>query len=67
MLRANGWIIQANAPIETPVLVLALVAVVLGLRAMILVSSSISDPVHDIVDAMAEVERGHLGKNDRCV
>src|SRR6478672_5400061 len=30
MLRANGWIIQANAPIETPVLVLALVAVVAG-------------------------------------
>ena len=30
MLRANGWIIQADAPIETPVLVLALVAVVRG-------------------------------------
>jgi adenylate cyclase len=30
MLRANGWIIQADAPIETPVLVLALVAVVAG-------------------------------------
>jgi adenylate cyclase len=62
MLRANGWIIQPDAPIETPVLVLALVAVVLGLRAMILVSSSISDPVHEVVDAMAEVERGHLGR-----
>ena len=62
MLRANGWIIQPDAPIETPVLVLALVAVVLGLRAMILVSSSISDPVHEVVDAMAEVERGRLGR-----
>jgi len=61
MLRANGWIIRPDAPIEVPVLVLALVAVVLGLRAMILVSSSISDPIHDVVDAMAEVERGHLG------
>ena len=61
MLRANGWIIQPDAPIEVPVLVLALVAVVLGLRAMILVSSSISDPVHEVVDAMAEVERGRLG------
>ncbi len=61
MLRANGWIIQADTPIETPVLVLALVAVVLGLRAMILVSSSISDPVHEVVDAMAEVERGRIG------
>lgn len=60
MLRANGWIIQPDAPIETPVLVLALVAVVLGLRAIILVASSISDPVHGVVDAMAEVERGHI-------
>jgi class 3 adenylate cyclase len=61
MLRANGWIIQPGAPIEVPVLVLALVAVVLGLRAIILVSTSISDPVHEVVDAMAEVERGQLG------
>jgi class 3 adenylate cyclase len=62
MLRANGWIIPSNAPIEVPILVLALVAVVLGLRAMILVSTSISDPVHEVVDAMAEVERGHIGQ-----
>ena len=62
MLRANGWIIKDNAPIEVPILVLALVAVVLGLRALILVSNSISDPVHEVVDAMAEVERGHLGR-----
>jgi len=62
MLRANGWIVQPDAPIEVPVLVLALVAVVLGLRALILVSTSISDPVHEVVDAMAEVERGHLDK-----
>jgi adenylate cyclase len=61
MLRANGWIVPADAPIETPVLVLALVAVVLGSRAMILVASSISDPLHEVVDAMAEVERGHIG------
>jgi adenylate cyclase len=61
MLRANGWIIQRDAPIEVPVMVLALVAVVLGMRAMILVSTSISDPIHDVVDAMAEVERGRLG------
>jgi adenylate cyclase len=60
MLRANGWIVQPDAPIEVPVLVLALVAVVLGMRAMILVSASISDPIHDVVEAMAEVERGQL-------
>jgi adenylate cyclase len=60
VMRANGWIIQNNAPIEVPVMVLALVAVLLGLRAMILVSSSISDPLQQVVDAMAEVERGHI-------
>jgi adenylate cyclase len=60
VLRANGWIIQTDAPIEVPVMVMALVAVLLGLRAMILVASSISDPVHEVVDAMAEVERGHI-------
>jgi class 3 adenylate cyclase len=41
-------------------MVLALVAVVLGFRAMVLVSSSISDPVHEVVDAMAEVEQGRI-------
>ena len=61
LLRAKGWIVSDNAPIEVPVMVLALVAVVLGFRAMILVSSSISDPVHEVVDAMAEVERGRIG------
>jgi adenylate cyclase len=62
LLRASGWIIQPDAPIEVPIMVLAIVAVVLGLRAMILVSSSISDPVHEVVDAMAEVECGHIGQ-----
>jgi class 3 adenylate cyclase len=61
MFRANGWIIQKDAPIEVPVLVLALVAVVLGLRAIILVATSISDPIHAVVDAMAQVESGRLG------
>jgi adenylate cyclase len=63
MLRANGWIIQADAPIETPVF---------GARTRrgsagparddsgVLVD--LGPPVHDVVDAMAEVERGHLGK-----
>jgi adenylate cyclase len=60
VLRANHWIIQDDAPIEVPVMVLALVAVILGLRAMILVSASISDPVHEVADAMAEVEHGRI-------
>jgi adenylate cyclase len=60
LMRANGWIISDRAPIEVPVMVLALVAVVLGFRAMMLVSASISDPVHEVVDAMAEVEQGRI-------
>jgi class 3 adenylate cyclase len=60
LLRSRGWVVSADAPIEVPVMVLALVAVVLGFRAMVLVSSSISDPVHEVVDAMAEVERGRI-------
>ncbi|HEX2214748.1 MAG TPA: adenylate/guanylate cyclase domain-containing protein [Mycobacterium sp.] len=60
IMRNNGWLIDRTTPIELALLVLALVAVVLGLRAMILVSMSISDPVREVVDAMAEVERGRI-------
>ncbi|ULE31662.1 adenylate/guanylate cyclase domain-containing protein [Mycobacterium sp. IDR2000157661] len=60
IMRSRGWIIERTAPIELALLVLALVAVVLGLRAMILVSISISDPVHEVIDAMAKVERGQI-------
>jgi adenylate cyclase len=42
--------------------VLALVAVILGLRAMILVSISISDPVGEVVAAMADVEHGRIDR-----
>ncbi len=62
VMRSNGWIIEKTTPVELPLLVLALVAVVLGLRAMILVSTSISDPVRDVVDAMAEVENGKIDR-----
>jgi len=58
VLRSNGWIIPTTAPIETAVLVLSLVAVILGFRGMVLVSRSISDPVGEVVDAMALVEHG---------
>lgn len=61
ILRSNGWIIPKTASVEIAVLVLALVAVMLGLRGMILVARSISDPVRDVVDAMAEIEHGRVG------
>lgn len=60
--HAYGWFIPATASLVIPVVVMTLVSVALGLRALILVSRSISDPIGDVVDAMAEVERGHLGR-----
>lgn len=62
IMRSNGWLLDASAPIELALIVLALVAVVLGLRAMILVAMSISDPVSQVVDAMADVEKGHIDR-----
>lgn len=62
LMRRNGWLIEQAASVEVPVMVLAIIGVVLGLRAMIVVSQSISDPVHEVVAAMAEVEQGRIGR-----
>lgn len=62
VMRNNGWLINDSTSIELALLVLALVAVLLGLRAMILVSISISDPLHQVIEAMADVERGHIDR-----
>jgi class 3 adenylate cyclase len=43
-----------------PILVVTLAAVLLGLPTMILTSRSISDPVREVVDAMAQVEQGRI-------
>ncbi|PND54802.1 adenylate/guanylate cyclase domain-containing protein [Mycobacterium sp. ENV421] len=61
LMRASGWIIQKNASIEIPVIVLSVISVLVGLRGMAIVALSISDPVHDVVAAMAKVERGQIG------
>jgi len=58
--RHHGWIIDRSTSVEVPVLILLAVALAWGLRAMILVSRSISDPVHEVADAMADVGRGNL-------
>jgi class 3 adenylate cyclase len=60
--RHLGWLIPKTASVDIPVVVLAVVSVGLGLRSLIVVSLSISDPVRDVVDAMAEVERGKIGR-----
>ncbi|WP_396924812.1 adenylate/guanylate cyclase domain-containing protein [Mycolicibacterium sp.] len=60
LMRSAGWLIQKNASIEIPVIVLSVISVLVGLRGMAIVAVSISDPVHDVVAAMAEVERGNM-------
>lgn len=62
ILRSQNWLLKPTSPIELALLILALVAVVLGLRSMILVSMSISDPVNEVVEAMADVERGEIDR-----
>jgi adenylate cyclase len=60
-LRSYGWLIQKSASLDVPVLVVSLAALLLGLPTMILTSRSISDPIGEVVDAMAEVEHGRIG------
>lgn len=60
LCRMNGWVIPPSASIDIPVLLLSLVAVFLGLRTLILVSLSISDPLREIIEAMADVEKGSI-------
>ena len=61
IIQPRGWIIERTAPVGIPVLVVSLAAVFLGLPIMILISRSISDPVCEVVDAMADVEQERLG------
>jgi adenylate cyclase len=60
LARSNGWIIQKTGSVEMPILVVTLVAILIGLPVMIMTSRSISDPIGEVVDAMAEVERGRI-------
>lgn len=60
VLRSHGWIIEKTANVEIPVVVLSLISVLVGLRGMTVAALSISDPVRDVVDAMARVEHGDI-------
>jgi adenylate cyclase len=60
VLRSYGWLIQRTASLDVPILVVSIAAFVLGLPTMILTSRSISDPISEVVDAMAQVEHGHM-------
>ena len=60
VLRSYGWLIARSVSLDVPILVVALAALILGLPTMILTSRSISDPICEVVDAMAEVEHGRI-------
>ncbi|BBZ41161.1 adenylate/guanylate cyclase domain-containing protein [Mycobacterium conspicuum] len=60
VLRSHGWLIPKSATLTVPILVVALAALILGLPTMMLTSRSISDPLDEIVEAMAQIEHGHL-------
>jgi adenylate cyclase len=61
VLRNYGWLIHKTASLDVPILVVSLAALILGLPTMVLTSRSIADPLNEVVDAMAEVEHGHIG------
>ena len=65
VLRSYGWLIQRSATLDVPILVVSLAALILGLPTMILTSRSIADPLGEVVDAMAQVEHGHIGDSRR--
>ncbi|WP_197283748.1 adenylate/guanylate cyclase domain-containing protein [Mycobacterium sp. Marseille-P9652] len=69
VLRSYGWLIERSASLDVPILVVSLAALILGLPTMILTSRSISDPLAEVVDAMAQVEHGqmdtHVGAYER--
>ncbi len=60
VLRSHGWLIAKSASLDVLILVVSLAVLLLGLPTMILTSRSISDPLGDVVDAMAEVEHGRI-------
>lgn len=55
---SSGWFVQPSSGLDTPVLIIAALSLLLGSRATVLVARSLSDPVREVVDAMAEVEHG---------
>jgi adenylate cyclase len=60
VLRSYGWLIERSTSLDVPILVVSLAAILLGLPTMILTSRSISDPLGEVVDAMAEVTHGRI-------
>ena len=55
------WLIPGGATIMTPVLILAGVGIVAGLRGMTLAARSVADPLRQVTDGMAHVGVGRYG------
>jgi hypothetical protein len=51
--RSTGWFVQPPSDLDIPILIIAALSLLLGIRATVLVAGSISDPVREVVDAMA--------------
>ena len=60
VMRSHGWIIEKNASVEIPVIALVVISILVGLRGIMIAALSVSDPVRDVVAAMAEVEHGNI-------
>jgi adenylate cyclase len=52
-------IVRRLFDVGTSILVVTALSLILGVGATVLVARSISDPVREVVDAMAEIEHGH--------
>jgi adenylate cyclase len=52
------WLIPSGATITTPVLILAGVGIVAGLRGMTLAARSVADPLREVTDGMGHVGAG---------
>lgn len=59
-MRSRGWIIERTASVELPVVALVVISILVGLRGIMIAALSISDPVREVVAAMAEVEHGRM-------
>lgn len=57
--RATGWLPESSMAIDTPIVVLAVFCLLGGIRATVLVSRSITDPLREIRTGMEQVQSGH--------
>lgn len=57
--RLLGWVPESTTVIDVPIVVLSAVCVTAGIRATVLVSRSITDPLHGMQRAMSQVRRGN--------